>query len=367
MRDGPEGGSVLGADGDQGSSRSFIQNWFLAILAFSLAVVATLSLAIGATGVSLDMVPSALYGALYGTDDAAVQRAQLVIFDLRLPRTLIGMFVGAALAVSGAMMQGMFRNPLADPGLIGVSAGAALAAVATIALSSGLPKPVIDALGIFALPIAAFLGGIATTSLLLLVAGRGGQVMIATLLLTGIAFAALATAMMGLIAYYSDDRELRDLTLWQMGSLTGASWEKVLGIIPFAVLLAAALPMTIRSLNGLLLGEAEAFYLGINVERSKLALVTLTAAAVGAAVAMAGMIGFVGLITPHFVRLIAGPDHRIVIPASALLGAIIVLVADVIARVIVRPSELPIGIVMAIIGAPFFLHLVLKRSSLTQG
>lgn len=327
-----------------------------------LVFVATLSLAIGPTGLTLSALPLAFSAALAGSDDPASLQARLVLFDLRLPRTLIGMFVGAALAVAGAMMQGLFRNPLADPGLVGVSAGAALAAVATIALGNGMLIFWVDALGIYALPLSAFIGGVVTTTLLMIVAGSGGQLMMGTLLLAGIAFGALAGAATGLIAYASDDRELRDLTLWSMGSLTGSSWEKVAAVIPFAVTIAIAIPRLTRALNGLILGEAEAFHLGVNVERAKLFIVGVTAAAVGSAVAVAGVIGFLGIVVPHFVRLLVGPDHRILLPASALLGAAVLLLADVVARTVVAPSELPIGIVMAIIGAPIFLHLVLKRA-----
>ena len=199
--------------------------------------------------------------------EADVAREQLVLIDIRLPRMLLGMFVGASLAVAGAMMQGMFRNPLADPGLVGVSSGAALAAVATIALGNSLAAPWIKTFGTYALPVAAFVGGIATTVILVAIVSRQGQLAISTLLLAGMALAALNSALMGLIAYASDDRELRDLTLWMLGSLSGASWPKVMAIVPFAVLIATVLPRLIRGLNGLLLGEAEAFHLGIDVER----------------------------------------------------------------------------------------------------
>ncbi|MEM1371157.1 MAG: iron ABC transporter permease [Pseudomonadota bacterium] len=327
----------------------------------TLALAAVLSLGIGPTSISLGSLP-AVFASVTGIIPDAASRAEvLVLFDLRLPRTLVAMFVGAALAVAGAMMQGMFRNPLADPGLIGVSAGAALFAIATIALGDSVLAFWSAFLGIYALPLAAFLGGLATTLLLVIVAARSGTLMMATLLLAGIAFGALAGALSGLIAYASDDRELRDLTLWSMGSLSGSSWEKVYAILPFAIALAVFTPQMIRALNGLLLGEAEAYHLGINVEAAKRQIVMLTAAAVGAAVAVAGVIGFVGIVVPHVVRLIAGPDHRFVLPASAMLGAIIVVVADIIARTIVAPAELPIGIVMAAIGAPIFLHLVLRR------
>ncbi|SDO08470.1 iron complex transport system permease protein [Filomicrobium insigne] len=328
----------------------------------SLAIVVVLSLSIGATGITLAALPDAIQHWLAGSDDdATAARHSLVLLEIRLPRTLLGLFVGAALAVAGAMMQGLFRNPLADPGLIGVSSGAALAAVATIALGNEFAAPWIGTFGPYALPISAFFGGVITTWMLVAVAGRHGQLMIGTLLLAGIAIGALAGAMSGLIAYVSDDRELRDLTLWTLGSLSGASWPKVIAVTPFAILIAFAIPRLIRGLNGFLLGEAEAFHLGINVEATKKFVVVTTAACVGAAVAVAGVIGFIGIVVPHFVRLIAGPDHRIVLPASALVGGTLMVFADILARMLVRPAELPIGIVMAAIGAPVFLHLVLKR------
>jgi iron complex transport system permease protein len=271
------------------------------------------------------------------------------------------MFVGTALALSGAMLQGLFRNPLADPGIIGVSAGAALAAVSVIALGQGIAAPVVALLGIYAVPIAAFLGAMAATMVLVAIAGRHGQLMIGTLLLAGIAIAALSQALLGLIAFVSDDRTLRDLTLWTLGSLAGASWTKVLAVAPCGLLLVLLVPRLVRGLNGFLFGEAEAFHLGVDVETTKRLIIVAMAASVGAAVAVSGIIVFLGIVVPHFVRLLTGPDHAYVLPASALLGASLALGADVIARIVVAPAELPLGIVMAIIGAPVFLHLVLKR------
>lgn len=334
------------------------------LIASSLLVLITavlMSLSLGATGITLDALGRVLHAYMFGASDTEPVMEQLVLLDIRLPRTLLGAFVGAALAVSGAMMQGLFRNPLADPGIIGVSSGAALAAVATIALGNSLALPLIQSFGTYALPFAAFIGGFITTALLVLIAGRHGQLMIGTLLLAGIAIGALSGALTGLIAYASDDRELRDLTLWSLGSLSGASWPKVIAILPFMAVIAVVLPRVIRALNGFLLGEAEAFHLGIDVERTKWLIIFATALSVGAAVAVAGIVGFVGIVVPHFVRLIAGPDHRFVLPCSALLGASLLLIADVIARMAVRPAELPLGVVMAAIGAPVFLHLVLRR------
>jgi iron complex transport system permease protein len=326
-----------------------------------LAVAIVASLAIGPTGVSLRAIPSA-FSAFWGwTDDPLARSQSLVLMSLRLPRTLLGLFVGAALATAGAMLQGLFRNPLADPGIIGVSSGGALAAITTIAVGNSLVVGWSRLLGAYALPISAFLGSFLTTALLVAVASRRGQIATGTLLLTGIAFAAITGAVSGVISFASDDRELRDLTLWSMGSLAGASWPKLIALIPFAVLLISLVPTLTRALNGLLLGEADAFHLGIDTESAKRRIVFATAAAVGAAVAVAGLVGFVGLVVPHIIRLISGPDHRVVLPAGALIGGALVITADTFARMVVAPAELPLGIVMALIGAPVFLHLVLRR------
>lgn len=327
-----------------------------------LLAALVLSLSVGATGLSLGAVPDAVAG-LFGSTEADSVRAALVLIDIRLPRTALAAMVGASLAVAGAMMQGLFRNPLADPGLIGVSSGAALAAVSVIVLGHGIAAPLVAPLGPHALPVAAFVGGLAVTGALVLLAGGRRSVSIAALLLAGLVIGAFAQALMGLIAYVSDDRELRDITLWTLGSLAGASWTKVVGVAPFVALNLLLLPGLVRALNGLLLGEAEAFHLGIDVERMKRLIIVATAASVAAAVAAAGIIGFVGIIVPHVVRLLAGPDNGVVLPASAMLGAALVLVADVIARIVVAPAELPLGIVVALVGAPVFLHLVLRRGA----
>lgn len=328
-----------------------------------LVTACLLSMATGSTGVSLAALPGAISAALGHSSDPADMRASLVLIDLRLPRTLLALFVGGSLAVAGAMMQGLFRNPLADPGLVGVSSGASLAAVTFIVLGNTYLGGWQALMGIYALPVAAFGGGLVATVVLMGVASRHGGTAVATLLLAGIALGALTGALTGILAYVSNDRELRDLTLWSMGSFSGASWSKATAIAPFALVLLVALPGLVRALNGMLLGEAEAYHLGIDLESAKRRIVFLTAMAVGGSVAVAGIIGFVGIVVPHFVRMIAGPDHRVVLPASALLGASLVLGADMIARIIVAPAELPIGIIMAIIGAPVFLHLVLKRSN----
>ena len=343
---------------DQKSRSSLI-----GFLGFGFALIFLLTLAIGPTGITFDALPRAIAAAIGLSDDPSAERDRLVLFDIRLPRALLGAFIGAALAIAGATMQGLFRNPLADPGLIGVSSGAALAAVATIAFGSTYLSFWTAILGIYALPCAAMVGGLATTAALVVIASKGRQLETATLLLAGIAIAALANAATGFISYLSDDRQLRDLTLWSMGSLSGASWSKVAAIVPLALGLFLLLPFLSRPLNALLLGEAEAFHLGIDVENAKRLAIAATALSVGAAVAVAGIVGFIGLIVPHLVRLIAGPDHRIVLPAGAILGAGLVLIADIAARMLVAPAELPLGIVMAAIGAPIFMHLVVRRGA----
>lgn len=331
--------------------------------ALLLVVAAVASLSIGPTGITLDALPAAAASLLGLTDDSRSDHMRLVLLDLRLPRTLIAMFVGAALAAGGALVQGLFRNPLADPSLIGVSNGAALAAVATIAFGNSMAAPWMHAFGVYALPVAAFAGALLSTVVLMLVASRHGTLAIGTLLLAGVALAAMCGALMGLIQFMADDRELRDITLWSLGSLSGASWPKLVAILPFAILMAVVLPRLTRAMNGFLLGEAEAYHLGIDTENTKRVVMLVTAAAVGAAVAVAGIIGFVGLVVPHVVRLLAGSDHRVVLPASMLGGAALTLIADIVARMIVAPAEMPIGIVMAAIGGPVFLHLVVKRGT----
>lgn len=288
-----------------------------------------------------------------------LQQAQMILGQIRVPRTLLGLAVGAVLALSGVAMQGLFRNPLADPGLVGVAAGAAVGAAVAIVGGSwlgGMP----EALAPYLLSLSAFLGGLAVTALVYRLGRRDGQTSVATMLLAGVAMTALGGAAVGLFSYLADDATLRTLTFWNLGSLNGASYERVWPLLLVAVAVAAWLPRRAGALNALLLGESEARHLGIDVERLKRELVFCTALGVGAAVAAAGLIGFVGLVVPHLVRLLAGPDHRVVLPASLLAGGVLMLLADLVARLLLAPAELPIGIVTAFIGAPFFLVLLIR-------
>jgi iron complex transport system permease protein len=331
-------------------------------LAAALVLTAMIAVTIGAAGIPLERLAAAF--GLRAGDAAYLARDHLVLWSIRLPRIVLAATVGALLAVAGAIMQGLFRNPLADPALIGVSGGAALAAAATIVvgdrvLAAAAMRPPIEIL-----PIAAFLGALATTAALYRLATREGRTSIATLLLAGLAVAALTNAAIGLLVFLSDDRQLRDITFWMLGSLSGATWPKVIALIPFLAATVLGMPFIARGLDLLVLGEAEAFYGGIAVEWLKRLSIVLVAAAIGAAVSICGVIGFVGLVVPHLLRLAIGPAHRLLLPASALLGAALLLAADTIARVLVAPAELPIGIVTAAIGAPFFLVLLLRQRAL---
>ena len=283
----------------------------------------------------------------------------LVVIHIRLPWLVLGIMIGAALAISGALMQGLFRNPLADPGLAGVSAGAGVALA--IVLRDRLPQG-LAGLGSSALPVADFIGALAATSTLYAVATRGGRTSVATMLLAGVALAALASSFIGILAYASDDRQLRDLTFWSMGSLGGANWVVVAALPPVTAVMIAAAPFLSRGLNALALGEAEAFHLGVRLQRLKAAIVFLVATTVGANAAAAGVISFVGVVAPHAVRLVAGPDHRALLLLSVAVGAILLVGADVLARTLVSPAEMPIGVLTAAIGAPFFLWLLMRRS-----
>ncbi|UVK52391.1 iron ABC transporter permease [Mesorhizobium sp. AR02] len=354
---GPVKAMASASEGDRSGRARIV----ILLLCIGLAAAALLSLTSGASDASaVNLLRDWLLGAVPG-DAVLSARDSLIVYDIRLPRIILGMLVGAALAVSGAVMQGLFRNPLADPGLIGVSAGSSLGAVAVIVLGTTVLAPVTALFGTLALPLAAFFGGLATTLVLYQVATRRGQTSVATMLLAGIALAALAMALTGILIFMADDRQLRDLTFWQLGSLGGATWQKIGSVGPIIILALAAMPFLARGLNALALGEATAGHLGIPVQRLKYTAIIGVSAAVGASVAVSGGIGFVGIVVPHLLRLLIGPDNRYLLPASALLGASLLLLADAVARTIVAPAELPIGIVTAIAGAPFFLWILLRK------
>lgn len=329
-----------------------------------LALLAVTSFVAVATGPAA--IPMHRLLALFdpaGGETAA--RDQLVIWSVRLPRMALALMVGALLATAGAVMQGLFRNPLADPALVGVSSGAALAAATTIIVADRFAESQVLAIPFALLPVAALFGALAATAILYRLATRDGRTSIAVFLLAGLAVAALANAAIGLLVFLADDRQLRDITFWMLGSLSGATWTKAAAILPFFLATALALPFVARGLDCLVLGEAEAFHMGIAVERLKKIAIVIVAASVGAAVSVSGVIGFVGIVVPHLLRLMIGPAHRLLLPASIMAGAVLMLAADTVARSIAAPAELPIGIITAIAGAPFFLMLLLRQRALS--
>ena len=339
--------------------RTFPVVVMLALVAVLLAAAA-IAASIGPAKISLGRIAAALFAG--GGDPLTVDRDQIILMTIRLPRIAMASIVGALLAGAGAVMQGLFRNPLADPGLVGVSAGAGLAAAAAI-VAGDKAAPFLLAGALFLLPIAAFCGALVTTAMLYGMATWEGRTSIATMLLAGLALGALAGAGTGLLVFLADDRQLRDITFWMLGSLAGATWQKIAVIAPVLGLLLLLSPAVGRGLDLLALGETEAFHIGVSVERLKRLLIVLVAAAAGAAVSVSGVIGFVGIVVPHLLRLVVGPGHRLLLPASACGGAILLVLADTFARTSAAPAELPIGIVTALVGAPLFLFLLLSRRS----
>lgn len=328
-----------------------------------LLVVSLLAATIGAAGIPFSRLWPAL--GLGGTaDQANLARDHLVLWSIRIPRIAVAAMIGGLLAVSGTIMQGLFRNPLADPALVGVASGGALAAAFTIVILDSAVGPSAAANAFELLPLAAFVGSLVTTLLLYRIASRGGRTSVAIFLLSGLAIAALANAGIGLLIFLADDRQLRDITFWMLGSLGGATWGKAALLLPFFAAAAAAMPFIGRGLDVLVLGESEAFHTGVNVERLKIICIVLVSAMTGAAVAICGVIGFVGIVVPHLLRLAIGPGHRMLLPASAVFGAALMVFADTFARVLAAPAEIPVGILTATIGAPFFLYVLLRQRAL---
>lgn len=308
-------------------------------------------------GLCIGPVPATLNDLLAAigiTDAPGREYARTALLELRLPRVLLAAMTGATLGVCGAAIQGLFRNPLAEPGLIGVSAGAALGAVLVLVIMpAAMPGLLV--------PIAACFGAGATVWLVLRIARRAGRTHVATALLAGVAINAIAGASIGVLTYIADDSALRSLTFWLFGSLGRADWPMLMVAAPALLLPTLLLPRYAPALNAWLLGEDAARHLGVPTERVKRHVPLLVTLGVGAAVAATGVIGFVGLVVPHLVRTLTGPDHRHVLPASAIAGAVLLVLADAAARGVATPAEVPVGLLTALLGGPFFLWLLLRR------
>lgn len=282
-----------------------------------------------------------------------------VLWDIRFPRVALAALVGASLGSAGASMQGTFSNPLAEPGIVGVSSGAALGAVAAIVLG-------VTALGAWSITLAAFVGGVLTLALVYLAARSEGRTEVVTLILTGIAVNALAGACIGVFMFLSTDAELRSITFWQLGSVSQATWPKVAAVAPVALVGGVAAVVMAPKLDLLALGERSARHIGVDVERLRIIMLLVVGLLTAAAVAVSGIILFVGLVVPHLVRMVVGPAHRVLIVASALGGAVLLVVGDLAARTIAQPQEIPLGVLTALVGSPFLFWL-LRRTRARQG
>lgn len=341
---------------------------FLTLVCLLAALIgaALVALTVGAAGIPFARLPAAL--GLWADTSAGptLARDKLVLWSIRIPRIGAAAMVGALLAASGAIMQGLFRNPLADPALVGVSSGGALAAAAAIVITDSPVGHSLQFMQHQLLPIAAFAGSLLTTIVLYSIASRAGRTSIAIFLLAGIAIAAIANAGIGLLVFIADDRQLRDITFWMLGSLSGATWSKLGSLAPVLACAAVACISIARGLDVLVLGEAEAFHSGVDVERLKRMSIVLVSAMTGVAVSVCGVVGFVGIVVPHLLRLVIGPAHRLLLPASMLSGAVLMTGADTLARTIVAPAEMPIGVLTAAVGAPFFLFMLLRQRNLVS-
>ncbi|WP_316816223.1 iron ABC transporter permease [Pedobacter nyackensis] len=330
-------------------------------LSIALIVAAAFSMSLGAVKIPLGDVIIIIGKkiGLFSKTEIAMQH-EGVMNIVRIPRVLLGLLVGAALGISGTAIQGIFRNPLAEPGLIGISAGASLMAVIIIVLEISLLTSLSNLLGYYLLAFGAFSGAGIAALIVYQISRTDGKSNVATMLLAGIAINALAGALTGLITFAADDQQLRNITFWMLGSLGGATWETVIAVLPFIVLPILLLPRMGKALNAFALGENQAAQLGLKVNTIKRNVVILATMAVGAAVAVSGIIGFVGLLVPHTIRLLIGVDNRHVLPASALLGALMLTLADMLCRTIIAPIELPIGVITALLGTPLFLYILIK-------
>lgn len=334
-------------------------------LALILFVVVTAGAVLGPVALPVDEVlriilaKAPLVGARIARDWAETDAA--IVLDIRLPRVVLSALVGGALGLAGTAFQGLFRNPMADPYVVGVSAGAALGA--TVAILFGLPQA---GLGFGAIPVMAFAGALVTVMLVYRLAAVRGRATTVAMVLAGLAVSSVITAVVSFLMLMSGDK-LEQLIYWLMGSLSGRTWSDLYLALPYITLGGAVVILFARDLNALLLGDEPALHLGIEVEPVQKIILAAASLVTAAAVAVSGLIGFVGLVVPHVARFFFGPDHRLLLPAAALSGAITLVLADVVARTIIKPQEVPVGIVTALVGGPFFLYLLRKREGERPG
>lgn len=338
------------------------QRIILIILGIAALLTGVVSLGLGAFHIPVSDVLRTLAQQI-GIGEPMADADELysdVLIAIRLPRVLLGLLVGAALGVSGAAIQGIFRNPLSEPGLIGISAGASLFAVLIIAFETFLFIGLSEILGYYLLAFGAFVGAGFTAFAVYQLSKKDGKPNVTTMLLAGIAINALAGALTGLMTYMATEQELRTITFWMLGSLGGATWQNLGVITPFILISLIGLPFFSKALNAFALGEDQAALIGIRTHLTKRWVIVLSTLAVGASVAVSGIIGFIGLLVPHTVRLIGGVNYKYVLIGSLFLGALVLTLADVLSRTLVAPIELPIGVITALLGTPVFLYILIK-------
>ncbi|WP_018014655.1 FecCD family ABC transporter permease [Teredinibacter turnerae] len=338
-------------------SAQFLQRYWWRLLAVSLllvVLVAILALTIGAVDIPLSALVHWPQGNL------AFQH-QLILEQLRLPRILLALGVGALLAISGTVTQGLFRNPLADPSLIGISSGAAAGASIAIVLFS---QSAFNLMGISVVTAGAFCGSLLVVGFVYRMSTSAAGTSVSTMLLVGIALTFLAGSITSLLEFFADNDMLRRISLWRMGGLEGANYLSACTVLVIFVIIFTVLYRQQNALNVFLLGESEARHLGIDATRLKKLVVVCVAAGVGLSVALAGTIAFIGLVVPHLVRIMVGPNHRYMIPLTACVGAMLLVLADALARWLIAPTELPVGLVTAFIGAPVFISMLYQRRRL---
>lgn len=336
-----------------GDPRARRAPWLLGALAIALVVATVVSAGMGQVELSPGEVLGAVGRRLTGQlpADRTQAMADAALFSVRFPRVVMALLVGSALACGGALMQGVFGNPLAEPGVVGVSSGAAAAACIVIVLG-------LTVLGDWTLVAGAFVGGLLATGLVYATARQGGRTEVVTLVLTGIAVNAVGGAIIALMTFLGTSATREQIVFWQLGSLNGSRWPHVAVIAPIALAAVAVSMLVARPLDLLALGERSARHLGVDVERLRLGVIVLVAVLTSAAVAFTGIIAFVGLVVPHVIRMITGPGHRVLLPASALAGALLLLGADTLARTAVDSADLPIGLLTSLVGGPFFFYLI---------
>lgn len=340
------------------------------IIFFSLGTLLVLAVLIAVQAGAVHIAPRVFFSSIAASlglpASAHTGMQQAVVMVVRLPRVLVSLLAGAALATGGTAMQALFRNPLADPSIIGISSGAALMAAIAIVMTHWAGAVFGAWASTLALPVAAFIGAVGTTFLVFGIAREGRRTNVAAMLLAGVAIAALTGALTGLLTFTANDAQLRSIVFWMLGSLGGADLNAV-----WILLVAVPVPLIIllrmhKPLNAMALGEDQARHIGVDAEAMKRRVVLCTALMVGATVALCGVIGFVGLVVPHMLRLAGGADNRFLLPASALGGAVLLCLTDTLARTVAAPAEVPIGVITALCGAPVFLYLLVRRKRSLQ-